>query len=522
MKTFTCTECSATKEETLDALDHDLIHHEAKAATCTAIGWDAYDTCSRCDHTTYEEKDALGHDFEGGEWKHDENQHWKKCSRCDVTDTRSAHKWNNGEVTTDPTCLATGVKTFTCTECSATEEETIAALDHDLVHHDAKAATCTAIGWDAYDTCSRCDHTTYEEKDALGHDFTTDTWEHDAGNHWKKCSRCDAIDAKAGHTGGTATCRDSAVCTVCSEAYGERNPRNHVGGTEIRGMAEATTKKEGYTGDSYCKGCNAKLSDGTVIPVTSDLSTDKKSDLRSAVEEMEKALNDRSNAYTEEQKELLTDSINATKAALKSIENAEEAVKRADAMPAADKIRPDDETAIGAYEAAKKAYDDLSADEKRMAGERTKEALDAMLKALTDYDITNGNDSTWTANDKNDGLTFTVNGYHKKFAGVVINGTIIDPKYYDIKVGSTVITLKTEYLETLSAGEYTLLVRYTDGSTDGKDTFTITKAAATDPDAPTALKGEDYALLVMACGVALLLIGIAVLIRYFDKRREER
>ncbi len=40
---------------------------------------------------------------------------------------------------------------------------------HDLVHHDAKASTCMEIGWEAYDTCSRCDYTTYEEIPALGH-----------------------------------------------------------------------------------------------------------------------------------------------------------------------------------------------------------------------------------------------------------------------------------------------------------------------------------------------------------------
>ena len=45
------------------------------------------------------------------------------------------------------------------------------ANNHDLIHHEAKAAACTdEIGWDAYDTCSRCDHSTYEELTALGHD----------------------------------------------------------------------------------------------------------------------------------------------------------------------------------------------------------------------------------------------------------------------------------------------------------------------------------------------------------------
>ena len=99
----------------INALGHDLVHHAAQAVSCTAIGWDAYDTCSRCDYTTYEE---------------------------------------------------------------------IAALGHDLVHHDAQAVTCTEYGWDAYDTCSRCDYTTYEKIAALGHNY----------NENNVCTRCNQLD----------------------------------------------------------------------------------------------------------------------------------------------------------------------------------------------------------------------------------------------------------------------------------------------------------------------------------------
>ena len=86
-----------------DPNNHDLVHHDAKAPTCTEIGWDEYDTCSRCDYTTKVE---------------------------------------------------------------------LPALKHNLVHHDAKAPTCTEIGWEEYDTCSRCDYTTKVESPALEHDYT--------------------------------------------------------------------------------------------------------------------------------------------------------------------------------------------------------------------------------------------------------------------------------------------------------------------------------------------------------------
>ena len=72
-----------------------------------------------------------------------------------------------------PTCIEKGSydEVVYCSVCKAElsrEKKTVDALGHDLVHHDAKAATCTEIGWAAYDTCTRCDYTTYAEIPATG------------------------------------------------------------------------------------------------------------------------------------------------------------------------------------------------------------------------------------------------------------------------------------------------------------------------------------------------------------------
>lgn len=535
----------------------NIVNHSGGTATCTEK--------AICEGCSLPYGNTLGHDFTGDTWQTDADHHWKKCSRCDVTDTESPHEWNSGKVTTQPTCTTAGQKTYTCTVCSATKVETldalghnfakydakaatcteigwntyftctncnyttykeIAALGHDKVSHNGKAATCTEKGWNAYDTCSRCDYTTYKEIAALGHDFTSNTWQSDAHRHWKKCSRCKAAGKKTQHTGGTVTCKDRAVCTTCSKAYGTLDAKHHVGGTEIRDMVEPTTKKAGHTGNSYCKGCNTKLSDGTVIPVISNLSTGKKSDLATALKDMEKFLNSHGSNYTANQKKQLIANINAIKSALKSIENTEKTVKKAEAMPAADKIQPDDKAAIAAYEDAKKAYDALSAGEKNMAGEHTKAILDTMLKALTAYDITSGDGSTWKENNKDNGLTFKVNGYHKKFAGIVINGTVVNKKYYEIEAGSTIITLKAEYLQTLPAGNYTLLVQYTDGSTDGEDTFTITKNESatpsdpTNPTDPSSPKTGDNSHPVVWIGILIVCAGIWMLL-FFKKQKQE-
>jgi len=129
-----------------DPNNHDLVHHDAKAPTCTEIGWDAYETCQRegCDYTTKEELPAL---------KHNLVHHDAKA----------------------PTCTEIGWNEYdTCSRCDYTTKVELPALKHDLVHHDAKAPTCTEIGWDEYDACQRegCDYTTKVEIPAPGHDYT--------------------------------------------------------------------------------------------------------------------------------------------------------------------------------------------------------------------------------------------------------------------------------------------------------------------------------------------------------------
>ena len=60
------------------------------------------------------------------------------------------------QTTTEATCTTKGLITYTCS-CNDTYTEEIPALGHDEVQHQAQAATCTEKGWNAYETCSRCD-----------------------------------------------------------------------------------------------------------------------------------------------------------------------------------------------------------------------------------------------------------------------------------------------------------------------------------------------------------------------------
>ena len=129
-----------------DPNNHDLVHHDAKAPTCTEIGWNEYDACQRegCTYTTKVEIPAL---------KHKLVHHDAKA----------------------PTCTEIGWNEYdTCSRCDYTTKVELLALKHNLVHHDAKAPTCTEIGWNEYDACQRegCDYTTKVEIPAPGHDYT--------------------------------------------------------------------------------------------------------------------------------------------------------------------------------------------------------------------------------------------------------------------------------------------------------------------------------------------------------------
>ena len=156
-----------------------------------------------------------------------------------------------------PTCTEIGWDAYeTCSRCDYTTYAELPALNHDLVHHDAKAPTCTEIGWNAYDTCSRCNYTTYAELPALNHDYqavtVAPTCEAD-GYTVFTCSRCkDSYTAdptdQLGHQFGAwspnGTGSQSASCL--------RDGCAHTGSTDCRKFTFRTAEGEALT---FCPVC---------------------------------------------------------------------------------------------------------------------------------------------------------------------------------------------------------------------------------------------------------------------------
>ncbi len=241
-----CKRCTYTTIELISSLgydSHDLISHGAQAPTCTEVGWDAYETCSRCSYTTYVETEATGHSWSTGSCTT-----LQVCSECGITGTQYAHTW------VDASCSAPK----TCSECNATEGE---ALGHNMVSHEAQAATCTEKGWMAYESCTRCDYTTKEEIDALGHDLkfaaaheptcTQYGWE-----EYEYCSRCFyttfQISEALGHSWVDATCTVAKKCSACEITEGDALGHNIVSGT----AQTPTCTEKGWDAYEFCTRCD--------------------------------------------------------------------------------------------------------------------------------------------------------------------------------------------------------------------------------------------------------------------------
>lgn len=243
-----------------DSSNHDRVHHEAKAPTCTDIGWDAYETCSRCDYTTYVELPA----------QHDLKQHAAKAPTC------TEKGWDAYD-----TCSRLG--------CNYTTYQEIPALNHDLVNHDAQAPTCTEIGWNAYKTCSRCDHTTYAELPALNHALVqhaakAPTCTEKGWNAYKTCSRCDyttrtelpALNHDYQAVTVEPTCETDGytvfTCSRCKDSY-TADPTDQLGhqfgawSPNGTGAQSADCLRQGcaHTGSTDCQKFTFRTAEGETL-----------------------------------------------------------------------------------------------------------------------------------------------------------------------------------------------------------------------------------------------------------------
>lgn len=234
--------------------------------------------------------------------------------------------------------------------------------------------------------------------------------------------------------------------------------------------------------------------------ITSDnVTPEDKEALEQAKEDIEQALDEFGGNYTDEEKAELEEELSRIEEALDVIERIEDVEAAIEALP--DTVNPDDTKAEEQVNAAKDLYDALSDYEKSLISADAKDKLEGLLAALCDYRITEGSGSTFTKGSSA-GLTFTANGAYSKFTGIEVDGKAVDADCYTAENGSTIITLKAEYLETLAAGEHTLTVLYTDGKATGTFTVAEKPAEVVDDDTESPQTGDDSNI---ALWIALLL-----------------
>ena len=222
VKTYTCTVCSETKTEVLDATGHTPVDVAEQPATCTEAGYTAGVKCSVCGATIsgIEEIPATGH--------------------TEVIDEAVAATCTTPGKTEGKHCSV-------CNEVLVPQEE-IPAKGHTEVIDEAVAATCTTPGKTEGKHCSVCNEVLVpqEEIPAKGHTEVID----------------DAVAATCTESGKT----EGKHCSVCNEILVAQEvipAKGHV--EEIRNIKEVTDTEDGYTGDTYCSVCNELLKSGEVI-----------------------------------------------------------------------------------------------------------------------------------------------------------------------------------------------------------------------------------------------------------------
>ena len=264
-------------------------------ADCTSLGM-----CYICGGSYYG-----GHDW--GEWTpiNGNGTHTRSCTRCPEVDTASCtggtatcsakavcevcggkygeKDSNNHDLVQHaakaPTCTEIGWDAYeACSRCDHTTRKELPALNHNLEQHEAKAPTCTEKGWDAYKTCSRlgCNYTTYQEIPALKHDLV----HHDAQaatcteigwDAYKTCSRlgCNYTTYQeipalnhdlVNHNAKAPTCTEIGwdaykTCSRCDyTTYAELPALNHV---LVQHEAKAATCTEkGWNAYETCSRCD--------------------------------------------------------------------------------------------------------------------------------------------------------------------------------------------------------------------------------------------------------------------------
>ncbi|MBE6928576.1 MAG: DUF4886 domain-containing protein, partial [Ruminococcaceae bacterium] len=275
-------------QEVIEALGHDVIVDSSVAPTCTETGLTEGSHCSVCDEIFVAQQtvDALGHSTvidkavapTCTETGLTEGEHCETCGEVFIaqeTIPANGHSYDDGVVTTQPTCYSEGIKTFTCS-CGDTYTQSVGIVSHNTEYFARVEPTCTESGSKAYYKCTYCSTqfidanleyplpAEYYNIAALGHTPVTDaavapTCTETGLTEGKHCRTCHEVllaqteIAASGHDYEAVVTAPSCeaagfttyTCSVCRDSY-------------TADEVEATGHSHTYTdnGENHTVGCS--------------------------------------------------------------------------------------------------------------------------------------------------------------------------------------------------------------------------------------------------------------------------
>ena len=257
-----------------------LTHHDAVAGTCGEESIAEYWSCGEC-----------GQLFEDEAGTKTTTLTALKLAGEKDPNNHPADMVTHKEYTAATCCEKGNHEYWHCEECntyfkdadlktkyakpSDTEIAKDASKHTKLEEHPYKAATCENDGNLHYYECTGCGNyyadaagkNKYESKsevriNSTGHNYVwIEFTEGETVFHAQQCDVCGTRTNVGTHTGGTASCKNQAICKTCGLPYGDIDPNNHVN-RETRNAVEATITAPGYSGDVYCTDCGTLLETG--------------------------------------------------------------------------------------------------------------------------------------------------------------------------------------------------------------------------------------------------------------------
>ena len=538
----------------------------AVAPTCEAGGNLAYWHCADCgkyyadkdgklDSTTaYDSNEtfllsALGHDYQGQPYKSDATGHWQVCkhdgctqetahqahsgheatcvaeSKCQVCGYKLADKDPNNHLLAEkteakaPTCTQPGNDAYWhCADCGKyfadkngdmdtskaydTNDRFLkSALGHDFTEklvddaHLKSAATCTESAVYYYD-CSRCDtHSkdkTFESGKPLGHDFTEKLVDDahlksaatctESAVYYYDCSRCDTRSTAdtysygdpLGHSytqyvyNNDATYdTDGTETAHCDHSCGETDTRTKVGSKLIDSVAPVVTGVE--NDKTYCKQVVVTITDVNSFTVTLNGQSVTLEDGKLTVAGLE-----------EEQTLVATDRFGNSTTVTFTVNTehiSDEGKITKEPTAAAEGEKTFTCTVCGLV----------------LRTEPVAKLAPTIVEGANGKHQTGGNTD----------LTFRSDASFEDFLSVSVDGKVLDKNQYTLREGSILVTLKADYLSTLSVGQHTLGVNSASGTAE--TVFTITAAPAVVPTGDTT--GLTlWVSLAALCGLGTLVV----------------